>query len=261
MKSPRSPEDVLRRVIRLSRLNGWSVALFAGVCTLVSLALVDPIGISVCLLVALGGALEVRGQRMLTRRDADGMRWLVRSQFVVLGVIWTYAATRLASFDAGYLQEQVIPNARELLSALGMNFDLVLGQAGLDSNTVVPFVRLMFVTLYGSLMLVTLIYQGGLALYYRHRTAAVEEALKAPPVVLQEADANAAWKAAALAHLPEAEQRYYDIVADEMAQKILTPGLWARALAESGADDARAQAYYIRLRVAEMRREESARQS
>jgi hypothetical protein len=172
MKSSRPPEEVLRRVLKTSRLNGWSVAIFAGLCSLVSLAFGDPVGCSVGLLVALGGALEVRGHRLLKRRDADGMKWLVRSQLVVLGVIWTYAATRLVSFD----QEIV----RELVSA---DMRASLNELGLTTEDILPLVRRFFYLLYGSVMAATLIYQGGLALYYRRRTAMVATALRAPPVV------------------------------------------------------------------------------
>jgi hypothetical protein len=182
MKPPRPPEEVLRRVIRFARLNGWSVVLFAGLGALVSLGLLDPLGVSVCLLIGLGGGLEVRGQRRLVRRDAGGMRGLVRGQLVVLAVVWFYAATHLISFDPVYLRDEVIPNARELLSSFGMDLNEIFDQAGLDASAVVAYVRLMFVALYGSLMLVTLIYQGGLALHYRHRTAAVEAALQPPPI-------------------------------------------------------------------------------
>lgn len=172
VKPIRPPEEVLRRVLKTSRLNGWSVAIFAGLCTLVSLALMDPIGIAVCLLVLVGGLLEVRGQRMLSRRDADGMRWLVRSQLVVLGVIWTYAVTRLMSFDEGLVREMVTPDMRASLNELGVTMEDIL-----------PLVRRFFYLLYGSVMAATLIYQGGLALYYRRRTAAVALALRAPPAV------------------------------------------------------------------------------
>ena len=79
MKPFRPPEEVLRRVLKFSRLNGWSVAIFAGLCTFVSLAMGDPVGIAVSLLVTLGGAIEVRGYRMLKRRNVDGLRWLIRS--------------------------------------------------------------------------------------------------------------------------------------------------------------------------------------
>lgn len=168
---------------RFARLDGWSVFLFAGLCTLVSLAFLEPVGISVGLLVTLGGALEVHGYRRLRRNDAAGMRWLARSQLVVLGTIWSYGLSRLLSFDAVYLQNEVIPDARALFASRGLNLDQFLAQAGLDSADVVPLVRLLFVVLYGSVLLVTLLYQGGLYLYYRRHTAVVEEALTPPPVI------------------------------------------------------------------------------
>ena len=173
VKPPRPPADVLRRVLKFSRLNGWSVAIFAGVCALVSLALLDPIGVAVCLLVLMGGLLEVHGSRRLRRREADGVRWLVRSQLVVLGVIWTYAVTRLASFDEGLVRDLITP---ELLSALR--------ELGLTQEDILPLIRQFFYLLYGSVMAATLIYQGGLALYYHRRAAAVEAALRAPPIVV-----------------------------------------------------------------------------
>jgi hypothetical protein len=183
MKSPRPPEDILRRVKRNARLNGWSVAIVAGLSTLVSLAFVDPVSAAVGLMVTIGGALEVRGYRMLRRNDPGGMRWLARSQLVVLGAIWAYGLSRLLSFDAGYLQSEVIPDARAMLGSYGVDFDQMLAQAGLDARNIVPLVRLFFVILYGSLLLVTLIYQGGLFLYYRWRTAAVEKALQFPQII------------------------------------------------------------------------------
>ena len=166
----RTPEETLRRVLKVSRLDGWSVAIFAGFCSLVSLAFGDPVGCSVGLIVTLGGALEVRGHRMLKHGDAAGMKWLVRSQLVVLGVIWFYAATRLVSFDAELLREVITPDLRASLNELG-----------LSTEDILPLVRRFFYLLYGSVMAATLIYQGGLALYYRRRTALVAQALAAPP--------------------------------------------------------------------------------
>ena len=166
----RTPEEPLRRVLKVSRLDGWSVAIFAGFCSLVSLALGDPVGVSVGLLVTLGGVLEIRGHRMLKHGDAAGMKWLVRSQLVVLGVIWFYAATRLVSFDAELLREVITPALRASLNELG-----------LSTEDILPLVRRFFYLLYGSVMAATLIYQGGLALYYRRRTALVAQALAAPP--------------------------------------------------------------------------------
>ena len=57
------------------------------------------------------------------------------------------------------------------------------------------------------------------------------------------------------------DQRYYEIVADELQRRFLRPGLWTRAVAEAGTDGGAARALYIRYRVAELARQESAERS
>lgn len=47
-------------------------------------------------------------------------------------------------------------------------------------------------------------------------------------------------------------QRYYELVAEELQRKYLRPGLWARAVAETGGESESARALYIRLRVSEL---------
>jgi hypothetical protein len=183
MKPPRPPEEILRRVKRSAWLNGWSVAIFAGLCTLVSLAFLDLVGASVGLAVTVGGALEVHGYRLLRRNDAGGMRWLARSQLVVLAAIWAYGLPRLLSFDPVYFQGEAIPDARAMLAAHGIDLDALLAPAGADPTNIVQWVHLAIVVFYGAVLLTALLYQGGLYLYYRWRTAAVEDALRPPPVI------------------------------------------------------------------------------
>ena len=48
------------------------------------------------------------------------------------------------------------------------------------------------------------------------------------------------------------DQRYYEIVAGELQRKSLRPGLWVRAVAETGGEGDTARAVYIRLRVSEL---------
>ena len=43
--------------------------------------------------------MEIRGHKLLKRRNPDGMKSLVRSQMFLLAVILVYCATRLGSFD------------------------------------------------------------------------------------------------------------------------------------------------------------------
>ncbi len=165
-----TPDEVLRRVLRLSSVNGLSVAIFAGLCALGSLVFGDLLGAGVGLLVAIGGITEVRGRNKLRQRDADGMRLLVRAQWMVLGVIWVYAASRIGSFDAMLALDNQTTEMRQMLA-----------EAGVETAQLITLVKIFFYVFYSVVMLVTLIYQGGLALYYKHRTPMVAAALSVPP--------------------------------------------------------------------------------
>ena len=48
------------------------------------------------------------------------------------------------------------------------------------------------------------------------------------------------------------EELLYEFVATELEQGSLSKGLWTKALAETGFDDARARALYIKMRVASL---------
>jgi hypothetical protein len=54
------------------------------------------------------------------------------------------------------------------------------------------------------------------------------------------------------------DQRYYEIVAGELQRRSIRPGLWARAVAESGGEGDAVRSLYIRLRVAELTQIEEA---
>jgi hypothetical protein len=59
--------------------------------------------------------------------------------------------------------------------------------------------------------------------------------------------------------VPDSQQKYYDAVAEEIINRKLKRGLWARAIAEAGCEGAPARAVYIRLRVSELVEEEGQR--
>jgi hypothetical protein len=46
--------------------------------------------------------------------------------------------------------------------------------------------------------------------------------------------------------------KFYDEVARELQEKSMVPGLWTKAFAEMGGDDAKARALYIKYRVAQL---------
>ncbi len=178
---PTKPEKALKRVLRISRLNGWSVIIIAALGALITLAMGDVSGMAVGVLIAMAGWMEVRGHKLLKKRNPDGMKALVRSQMFLLAIILVYCGTRLGSFDSGYLKDQVLPNLREWFSLLGFNIDEILKQSGTTTDEILSWARTAFFAGYGSFALVTLFYQGGMALYYRAKTPLVIEALHTLP--------------------------------------------------------------------------------
>ncbi len=179
-----TPQDkALQRVLRVSWLDGWSLIIIAGLSLLLTLVLGELLGLAISLLVMAAGIIELRGRRALKRRHADGMQLLVRSQLFLLAVILVYCARCLGSFDAGYLRDQLIPEMRQNFLTLGVNFDEILSQFELTVNDLVPLVRKVFLLLYGGVAIISIFYQGGLALFYRRKTPLVTEALARPPAV------------------------------------------------------------------------------
>jgi hypothetical protein len=168
--APTPPEKALKRVLAISRLNGWSVIIIAGLGILLALVLGDLSSVAIGLLVAVSGIMEVRGHKKLRRRDPDGMKLLVRSQMFLLAIILVYCASRLGSFDADTVMGGLTPD-----------MEAILKESGIQKNDILPLVRTAFFTLYLTLAATCLIYQGGLALWYRGKTRLVTEALTVPP--------------------------------------------------------------------------------
>lgn len=169
---PTPPQKALKRVLAVSAFDGWSVIAIAGLGTLLSLAFGDYSSVLVGLLVLAAGVMELRGRRQLRRRDPDGMRLLVRAQLFLLSVILVYCASRLGSYD----QESMLGNLTPDMKAL-------LKESGVDVADIVPLVQMVFFVTYGLVALLSLLFQGGLILFYRRKAPLVTAALTAPPVV------------------------------------------------------------------------------
>ena len=183
---PTPQEKALKRVLLISWLDGWSLVVIAALSLLLTLAFGQLIGTAIGLLVLAAGVIELRGRRALKRRNAEaGMKLLVRSQLFLLTVILVYCARCLGSFDDGYFKEQVIPEMRQyLLLLIGISLDEFLQQVGLTVDELVPLGHKAFLVLYSSVAVISLLYQGGLALFYRGKTGLVTEALTAPPAAV-----------------------------------------------------------------------------
>lgn len=159
-------EKSLRRVLLISAIDGWSIAVFAGFCTLVSLVLGEWIGVSIGAVITFAGVLELRGRTRLIRGEITGLSWLIRAQVLILATIGLYAFRNLLAFDEAALMAEITPELRNAINQLGISMA--------DFQALMKPVYCGF---YLTVIGVTLLFQGGLALYYASRRAQITRAL------------------------------------------------------------------------------------
>lgn len=160
-------EKTLRRVLLISGIDGWSITLFAGLCTLISLLFGEWIGVSIGALITAAGVLELRGRKRLIKGEPDGMSGLVRAQIIILGVVLLYSLQNLLAYDEAVLLGQVTPEIRSFVSQW----------FGLSIADLQPMLKPIYCGTYLTVIGVTVLFQGGLALYYHSRRTQVAQAL------------------------------------------------------------------------------------
>ena len=163
-KPPPLPSEILSRVLNVATIDGRLLMIVAGSLAILHAAAYEATGAIIGCLVAGAGALELHGAGLLRAGDSRGMNWLVRSQLVLLAVMLIYAAMKLMTPPEVIMRE--IRFTEELTQAIE--------QSGL---TKLQFARFFQLVAYPTIGLVTLLYQGAMAIYYHRRRAAVSLAL------------------------------------------------------------------------------------
>jgi hypothetical protein len=152
----------------VAKLDGLSIVIVAGGFGLVSAACGDFSGGGVGLLIAAAGAIELRGVSLLRKARIAGLRWLVGSQAYLLAMILGYAAYRLLNLA----RDPLVRLLKQAFTASGFDMEMLP----------VDLPQLMKIV-YVALAAVTILYQGGMILYYLARRRVVADALRenAPP--------------------------------------------------------------------------------
>ena len=172
---PLLPDRSLRRVLAIARGDGWSIVIVAALGGLYSLVTGGWFAAGTAALVVVAGLGELHGRSRLLRNDATGLRWLIGAQLLLLVVIWIYAAGRWWFFDPAALWA-------ELPALAQAEIDRQLLAAGLLPELDRPLLlQMMNLITCALLVFITLLYQGGMALYYTLKRRAVTEALKETP--------------------------------------------------------------------------------
>ena len=172
---PILPAHSLRRVLAISRVDGWSVIGVAGLSALLSVWQGSHALAAAGLVVALAGALELHGRHLLLQRQPQGIGRLIGAQIFLLLIIWIYAWYRWQYFEAAALWA-------ELPGFMQAHVTNSLLAAGLDPE----FHRQLLLKLTNQLTcivlaLVSLVYQGGLAFWYGRQSSCIRQALLVSP--------------------------------------------------------------------------------
>jgi len=153
---PPLPHDRVARVLRVASIDGKLLLFIAGAFAILAAYTGDRVGAIVGCCAAGAGALELNGVGRIQNFIAEGVEQLIKSQLLLLAVILIYAAYQLTHFNPEEILSAVTPRMRERFMELGIGEDQYL-----------PILRQTYQTLYVTVGVVSLFYQGGLALYYR----------------------------------------------------------------------------------------------
>jgi hypothetical protein len=169
---PNDKAKVLSRVLRLAGLEGKSVIFLAG-CSVMLAAIGRDWPVMLVSGVAVwAGMITLQGTKRLGAGDArGGMDRLVRGELVLLAAILSYVGILFFRYATGGVNAIISDFTRTMLDAAG--------HWGPDDRREYAHNFKLF---YGLLAALSVVFQGGLALYYHRRRAAVAEALALLPV-------------------------------------------------------------------------------
>jgi hypothetical protein len=164
LKPPPLPSETLSRILNVATFDGRLLMMVGGVLAILHAAHHQSHGAIVGCLIAGAGALELHGAGMLRVGVSRGMDWLVRSQLLLLVTLLLYAATQLLRPPEEILEEiRLTPDILALLDQWNI--------------TQVRFAQIFQIFVYTAVGVVTIVYQGLMALYYHRRRSAVDTAL------------------------------------------------------------------------------------
>ena len=170
-KPPLLPTEIVARMLRVAHFDGGSVLVLCGALAIASAWYGDFTGAVIGALIAGAGAFELHGAGLIKAGEPRGLNWLIASQLYLLATILSYVGWRLTSYDPAAV--------RHILEPMLHTSDLQaqLAEAGATEADLLAMVRTIYYAGFSLVAVGTLLYQGGMALYYHRRRAAVAAAL------------------------------------------------------------------------------------
>lgn len=162
---------------KLATFNGAGLLLAAAVS--LAWAWTDPWLLAVALLLGVSGWVELESGKRLRRYRREAPVRLAVNQLVLLVLVVGYAAARLAAALTGEVSLAAELGKHPELAGLIENADDPQLRAAIEDMS--GWVRAGMIATYGSLIVASLVAQGGMALYYWSRRKYVSELLERTP--------------------------------------------------------------------------------
>jgi len=164
---------VIRRLLGVSLVNGLSVAVVALLSGVVALVRQDIVAVGWCMLAVTSGFMELHGRSRLVLGKPAGAGWMTAAQFWLLATIWLYAWLRWRDFEAEAFWESLPALAQDQVNRQ-------IAAAGILDDERPAFLAYLNAAICLSLALTSLVYQGGLALYYAFKQRVVRNEFASP---------------------------------------------------------------------------------
>lgn len=162
LPSGRKPSNLLT----VSLWNGGSVVALAGFSTLICLALKLWLGVLIGLLVTASGMMELWGRHLAKKGGGRARFWLPFSQIWLLLVLVIYCLWSMIHSEIEELLPRIMPSIEML---------------GVDAEIMMVTMKQMVIVTYTIIILVSCIYQGGLAWYYLRATREISPKWQSRP--------------------------------------------------------------------------------
>jgi hypothetical protein len=156
---PLRSDETLERVLRHARSNGMGVLIVGSTFALLGATAKEIVPVMSWLLVAGTGAMTLHGASLLAHGRTRGLNWLVGSQLFCMAFILALCGWQLTHVDLSPLRAAMDAKMQESVKETGLSND--------------EFLLISYRLTYAFIALVTVLYQGGMALYYLRRRDAV----------------------------------------------------------------------------------------
>lgn len=153
----------LRKAAGVASFSGWSTLIFGGLA--LPFGLFDLVTLVLAVAMIAIGLNELHGRKLIRQLDPRSTRHLAINQLVFMSVLVTYA---------GFALHKGLTAPSELTAALGPD----LGSTG---QMIQGLEHTLTIAVYSTLIVASVIFQGGAALYYHTRKRYLRDYLDATP--------------------------------------------------------------------------------